>query len=77
MSEPNCHIFCKLFAEAKMRDEYYKTKCELKQCEYYKFFASISCLFTEGVEFMTKEEIYDCIKKEWKVLAESDTVFKK
>ena len=80
MKEPDCHTFCKLFAEAKTRDTYYNTKCELKRCEYYKFFTSVSCLFTEGVEFMTKTEIYDSIKLEWRKLEEkvkNGEVFKK
>ena len=32
------------------------------------FFNSISCLFAEGVEFMTRTEIYDVIKRETKKL---------
>lgn len=32
------------------------------------FFEICSCLFAEGVEFMTKTEIYDAIKKEVKRL---------
>ncbi len=35
---------------------------------YKMFFESCSCLFAEGVEFMTKVEIYDAIKKEVKLL---------
>lgn len=35
------------------------------QCKYWEFFNSSSCLFVEGVEFMTKSEIYDAIKKDW------------
>ncbi|MFA5075622.1 MAG: hypothetical protein WC436_05995 [Candidatus Babeliales bacterium] len=30
------------------------------------FFESISCLFAEGAEFMTKTEIYEAIEKEVK-----------
>jgi hypothetical protein len=32
------------------------------------FFESVSCLFAEGVEFMTRTEIYDAIKRETKKL---------
>ena len=32
------------------------------------FFESVSCLYAEGVEFMTKTEIYEAIKKEVKRL---------
>jgi len=34
-------------------------------CKYYEFYDSVSCLFAEGVEFMTKDEIYAAIKKDW------------
>lgn len=30
-----------------------------------KFYESAACLFAEGVEFMTKEQIYDALKKEF------------
>jgi hypothetical protein len=30
------------------------------------FFESVSCLYAEGVEFMTRTEIYEAIKKEVK-----------
>jgi len=36
--------------------------------KYKLFFESCSCLFDEGVEFMTKTEIYESIKKEVKKL---------
>jgi hypothetical protein len=36
--------------------------------KYRAFFESCSCLFAEGVEFMTKTEIYEAIKKEVKRL---------
>lgn len=36
--------------------------------KYRMFFVSCSCLYAEGVEFMTKAEIYDEIKKEVKRL---------
>lgn len=39
-----------------------------KMKKYKFFFESCSCLFAEGVEFMTKTEIYDQIKKETKQL---------
>ena len=32
--------------------------------KYRMFFESVSCLFAEGVELMTKTEIYEAIKKE-------------
>ena len=35
------------------------------ECKYWEFYNSVSCLFAEGVEFMTKSEIYDAIKKDW------------
>lgn len=34
-------------------------------CKYRVFYDSVSCLFVEGVEFFTKEELYQSIKKEW------------
>ena len=59
-------------------DNSYHDKCcelmgellsRLKRGEKYKlFFESCSCLFAEGVEFMTKTEIYEAIKKEVKKL---------
>jgi hypothetical protein len=39
-----------------------------KMKKYETFFLSCSCLFAEGVEFMTKTEIYEQIKKETKQL---------
>jgi hypothetical protein len=36
--------------------------------KYRMFFESCSCYFAEGVEFMTKDEIYEAIKKEVKQL---------
>jgi len=36
--------------------------------KYRMFFESCSCFFAEGVEFMTKTEIYEAIKKEVKKL---------
>jgi len=38
--------------------------------KYKEFFENCSCLFAEGVEFMTKTEIYEEIKKEVKRLEE-------
>jgi len=44
----------------------------VKELEKYRmFFESVSCLFAEGVEFMTKAEIYEAIKKETKLLERS------
>ena len=40
-----------------------------KMKKYKLFFESCSCLFAEGVELMTRTEIYECIKKETKALA--------
>ena len=37
-------------------------------CKYKELFTSLSCLFAEGVEFMTKEQIYYVVKKEVKSL---------
>ena len=42
--------------------------------KYRMFFESCSCLFAEGVEFMTKTEIYEAIKKEVKKLEQSDNL---
>lgn len=36
--------------------------------KYRMFFESCSCYFAEGVEFMTKDEIYAAIQKETKQL---------
>jgi len=42
-------------------------QCEYKyECSYYLFFDYVSCLFVEGVEFMTRDEIYEAIKRKWK-----------
>ena len=32
--------------------------------KYEDFYSSVACLFTEGVEFMTKEQIFDSVKRE-------------
>jgi hypothetical protein len=41
----------------------------LDEADKYKmFFTSISCLYAEGPEFMTKTEIYEAIKKDVKRL---------
>jgi hypothetical protein len=32
---------------------------------YRDFFESVSGLFVEGVEFMTKQELYSVVKQEW------------
>lgn len=37
---------------------------------YKEFYSSVSCLFAEGVEFMTKEQIYDAIKSDWQETVE-------
>lgn len=39
--------------------------CRKSNCKYYKFFESVSCLFVEGVELLTKDQIYNTIKLEW------------
>lgn len=39
------------------------------KCKYYEFYDSVSCLFAEGVEFMTRDEIYAAIKKDWAKMA--------
>lgn len=66
MAKGGCKAFCRLFAEAKTRESYYDEKCKLKRCKYYEFYNSVSCLFVGGgVEFLTKEELYMAIKKEW------------
>lgn len=39
---------------------------EEKETEMLKdFFCFVGCMLGEGVEFMTKVEIYEAIKKEW------------
>lgn len=41
--------------------------CTVKtNCKFYRFADSVSCLFVEGVEFLTRDEIYNAIKREWK-----------
>jgi len=42
------------------------TKCDKDSCKYYSFWNSVTCLFAEGVEFMTREQLYQAIKKEWR-----------
>ena len=37
---------------------------------YKDFYESVSCLFSEGVEFMSKEEIYNAIKADWEKINE-------
>jgi DNA repair exonuclease SbcCD ATPase subunit len=50
---------------------------ELTLEKYRMFFESVSCLFAEGTEFMTKIEIYESIKKEVKKLEQqSDNMTK-
>ena len=54
-------------------ERFYKYRAELirrleERDKYRMFFESCSCLFAEGVEFMTKTEIYDEIKREVKKL---------
>ena len=48
----------------------YKVLCHVcypeRMDKYEEFFTSVSCLLVEGPEFMTKMEIYEAIKKEWK-----------
>ena len=59
-------------------DEYYSKRLpkskklgSIKELIAYKdFYESVSCLFVEGVEFMTKDEIYEAIKSDWKKAAE-------
>ena len=54
-------------------DEYYAKRLpkskrlgSVKELMAYKeFFESVSCLFAEGVEFMTRDQIYDAIKEDW------------
>lgn len=41
--------------------------------KYKQFFVSCSCYFSEGVEFMSKEEIYEAIKREVKQLECEET----
>jgi hypothetical protein len=41
-------------------------KCDKDSCKYYSFLNSVTCLFAEGVEFMTREQLYQAIKNEWK-----------
>jgi hypothetical protein len=41
-----------------------KDEWKLKAEKYEDFYNHCACLFAEGVEFMTKEQIYESIKKE-------------
>lgn len=46
-----------------------RCKRRIAELEKYRmFFESCSCYFAEGVEFMTKDEIYEAIQKETKQL---------
>ena len=38
---------------------------DFSKCKYYEFYNSVSCIFVEGVEFMTRDEIYAAIKRDW------------
>ena len=59
----SCQSFCKLFAEAKTADQtFHEEKCKL--CHYRDFYNEVAVMYCEGVEFMTKLEIYEHIKKE-------------
>jgi len=61
--DKNCQSFCKLFAEAKVADEiFHKEICN--SCRHRAFFEEVAVIYSEGVEFMTKLEIYEHIKKE-------------
>ncbi len=58
-------------------DKFYEYRDELlhrldERDKYKEFFENCSCLFAEGVEFMTKIEIYEAIKKEVKRLESSE-----
>jgi hypothetical protein len=56
-------------AAANTRKEILSRLNRLEEVEKYRmFFESCSCYFAEGVEFMTKDEIYEAIKKEVKQL---------
>lgn len=74
--EENENRFPTLAEFSNLQDDYEQTSKEnvelRKQVEnlkkYRTFFESCSCLFAEGVEFMTKTEIYEAIKKETKQL---------
>ncbi|MFA5158727.1 MAG: hypothetical protein WC451_06115 [Patescibacteria group bacterium] len=44
--------------------------------KYKLFFESCSCLFAEGVELMTRTEIYECIKKETKLLEGETEIYR-
>ena len=43
-----------------------KLYCRYRKCPYHEFYNQTSCLFVEGVEFMTKEQLYNAIKLEWR-----------
>jgi len=50
----------------KTRIEEEKMPDDLKRESVYSaFFSLVSCLFVEGVEFMSKLEIYHAIKQDW------------
>lgn len=62
----------KNFLEEELAKAYKKIaelEAQVDKLQKYKmFFESCSCLFAEGVEMMTKTEIYEQIKKETKQL---------
>lgn len=43
----------------------------LDRIAYSDFFNSVACLFTEGVEFMSREDIYFAIKSDFKKAVET------
>lgn len=56
-------------AKTQIIEAFAKTQRAVEAMKKYKqFFISCSCYFAEGVEFMSKEEIYETIKREVKQL---------
>lgn len=45
---------------------YALSKKETETAKLKNLYDSMACLFAEGVEFMTKSQLYDAIKSEWK-----------
>lgn len=41
-------------------------KCKAEPDKHQEFFNYVTNLFAEGVEFMTKDQMLDAIKKEWR-----------
>lgn len=54
---------CELEATRLMLEEFKGVRQQYDVLE--SFFDSVTCLFVEGVEFMSKIEIYEATKRDW------------